>query len=685
MKKQVNDILRSYQKSLAGCLEKNRQVKQDVLFAFIRGEQWDGCEYKDKFKSKPKMEYNKIGRAINRLAGQYSREGFQARIISNSDLATDEDAELLQARWRNDINSGNAKEAFDNSFREAAAGGFGAVKLVAKYEDEEEPDQQKQNICIEPVYSAASSVVFSVGAIEKDKGDATECWQLLRVNREATEEEYDVDLVSFPSGTNDGNGYYEELDATKDAYIAHYWEVRKVKVTTFDFNNGELIIERRSRKYTAKDGSSFTKEEVDNFKDNYEYTERTKTVKEVWHSLIDGEQYLTKPVKTPFKRVPIIPQYGYYDVIDGIDYYYGEVQNSKDVQMLTNMLVSGIVEPMSKRQIQIPEYAPEQLAGGLGKNIANEQVNDAAFRITRAIKDQNGTPIHFGPTGYVNPPELPSTVTIGMQMLEQMNNEQNGTGQSTLPSNTSAEAVLQVNQRQDDAYQPIFQNAMHLHKAVCQAWIPAAQELLFAPGRSIRVMSEEGNYSQVETMQMAEVNGEYGPYKNNPRGKYDVIVKAGEADKATREAERDMALQMLGMVDTNSEEGQEIVAAAILSTTGASTAAARKIARFKQMARMISFGIDPDPKTEEERQQMQMIMQQMQQPQQPDAMTIAAMAEQTKAQSDMLDSQVKAYNAETQRAKVQIDAQKAGAEIALKTAQTNGTELDNVLKFAGQQ
>ena len=81
----------------------------------------------------------------------------------------------------------------------------------------------------------------------------------------------------------------------------------------------------------------------------------------------------------------------------------------------------------------------------------------------------------------------------------------------------------------------------------------------------------------------------------------------------------------------------------------------------------------------------QMIMQQMQQPQQPDAMTIAAMAEQTKAQSDMLDSQVKAYNAETQRAKVQIDAQKAGADIALKTAQTNGTELDNVLKFAGQQ
>jgi hypothetical protein len=87
-----------------------------------------------------------------------------------------------------------------------------------------------------------------------------------------------------------------------------------------------------------------------------------------------------------------------------------------------------------------------------------------------------------------------------------------------------------------------------------------------------------------------------------------------------------------------------------------------------------------EPETDEEKQ----MVQEAQQSQQPDAMTIAAMAEKDKAQADLMnaqtsqmsaqsdmqvsaaETQIKAFDSETKRMQVQVDAQEAGAVIKLK-------------------
>ena len=93
------------------------------------------------------------------------------------------------------------------------------------------------------------------------------------------------------------------------------------------------------------------------------------------------------------------------------------------------------------------------------------------------------------------------------------------------------------------------------------------------------------------------------------------------------------------------------------------------------------------------------MMQQAQQNKQPDAMTMATMAEmekanaakmevqrktqadQFKAQTDQAKTQVSAFEAQTNRMAVQVDAQEAGATIDFKRSQTLGNDIDNRLKI----
>lgn len=670
--KDIKDIIEDFGYAVDGSYELNSKVQDDIKFAFVDGNQWSGS-YNDNFRGRPKPENNQVRIAVNRLLGQYDRQEFNAKIMSDSDDATDEDAELLQARWRNDYSKSLGFEAYHNAALEAFTGGFGAFKLTSKFEDEETPDVNRQYLCVEPIYSAASSVVFNAGALRKDKADAKQCWQLLRVNRRETENEYDVTIKDFPEATNSSLEWLFTGN-NRDTYIAHYWEVIEQSYTVFVFD--DYKIEKRGRKYFDENNEEIEKDLVDSMKESIDYTQYKRKVKEVWHAIIDGEQFITKPQKTPFKRIPVIPQYGYWTVVDGKEYYTGIATQMKDPQMFMNMYFGALMEILGERQTSIPEYAPEQLADGLGWNIANEKKNNAAYRITNPALDGSGNPVHFGPVGMVAPPEVGSGLMSAGQYLTYAQDLQGGTGQSTLPANASAEAVKEINQRADDVYQPLFQNAIQSIRALCMAWIPAAQKLYFTQERELRVVGEDGSVSQVRTLEYTEKDGQYGPFKNTAKGRYDVTVKAGESYQGKKEAERKAAMEILQYTDTASPIGQMALNTAILSTTGEGTQDMRRIARMQNLRIMLTSGIEPDIKTDEEAQFVQMLMQQMQQPQQPDANTLLAQAEMEKAKADQMDAEVKAFDAETKRMKVMVDAEKVGAEINNKDADTMNKMLD---------
>ena len=275
---------------------------------------WDGA-YGDKFKNKPKPQFNKLWRSINRIASDINDMELNAVIVSNSHEATDDGAELLQRKYRNDWQNSDGPEASEIATMEACVGGFGATKWVAKYEDEENPDPDRQYLCAEIVNSACTSVFFDAGSNRKDKGDSRWGWHIIRTNRKAREEEFGVDIVSF-FDAHKSSGVISnavERQTEKDIYLAHYYEVIEKKLRVHDFTalNGIKITSGDGIKDEA--GNSYTREDLKEIREIYaeEIGEDApvieKVVKYVEYALADGEKYLTKPQRTPFKRVPYLP------------------------------------------------------------------------------------------------------------------------------------------------------------------------------------------------------------------------------------------------------------------------------------------------------------------------------------------------------------------------------------------
>lgn len=682
--KDISDILIDFNRAIAGSYERNMQCLEDIEFANVPGSQWKGADL-DQFKNKPKPENNKIARQVNRVLGQYQRLELNAKIIGSSDDATDEDADLLQSRWRNDFQSSDGVEAVNNAAFEAFYGGFGAIKLQAEYEDDESPDDDYQSICVKSVWSAASSVVYNAGAIRKDKADAKQCWQLIRANRQEIEDEYGVLVSSF----NPSTAWFDWCgDSTKDIYVAHYYEVVEKKIKTYDF--GDMVITKEGRKLRDEFGERVEQEDFDILMSINDPEIKTKKVKEVWHALLSGDKVLEKPHKTPFKRVPIIPQYGYHCVINGTEYYCGEVARQRDNQRFHNMMYGALMSIVAQPQSDQDIYAPEQVQRFAEMHSKNA-IEVFPYLLADPILDANKNPVHFGPVGKKTPPQIGTGLATALQFVEGATAEQGGMGQSTLPSNTSGEAILQVNERQDDSYQPMFQNGCQTLRAACDAWIPAAQKIYFSSARRLRVMAMDGRYSTEETLQYTMGDdGEYGPFKNTGRGKYDVVVKAGESYKTKKQEEKAQALEVLKFADTSTPMGQMALLSAVMSIQGEGSQQMRRLARAEQIKLMLSNGMDPEPANDDEKELVAKLQQQMQQQQMMAQQQQEQMMQQTvmaegqarlmegqaalmNEQNDAVSNQIKLRKVIDDEAKTQIEAAKAGVEI-------QGKKIDNIQK-----
>ncbi len=347
------------------------------------------------------------------------------------------------------------------------------------------------------------------------------------------------------------------------------------------------------------------------------------------------------------------------------------------------------MEIMSKPQVPKPEYLAEQIAKHASSR-ARADIDNVPFIMSDAAQLPDGS-VAVGPIGMSQPP----MIGTGLQTAGAFLNEQlvtgSAMGQATVPSSASGQAIQQVNERQDDALLPIVKNVLHSIRAACETWIPAAQKLYFTNSRRIRILEQDGKYSQLTTLKMTTTpEGETGPYGNNARGRYAVEVEQGEAYKDQRTAERESVIELLQYAGTDTEFGQLLTLQAMTLTNGEGTSDAKTIARYKMLDIMINSGIQFEPENEEEEAYVEQKIQQLQeqaknQPQDPmmmqaEASLILAQAEQTKAQTDYLDKQIDMYNAETQRTKVLGDLEAKGIQLNQKEVEMQMKAVSEVTK-----
>lgn len=633
--------------------EMRDRCREDFERFYLDGGWWSGSWGKQ-YANKPKPEFNRVWRDINRIIGSVNDMEFNAVISSNSEDATDEGAELLQRRWRNDFMNSEGVEANETATREALVGGFGALKVVSKYEDEEDPDPNYQYLCLEQISSACSSVYYDAGAIKKDKSDAKYGWHLIRTNRRMIEEELgEKDLVSFASPAYDRFQNEIDYDSSRDIFLAHFYELVEKTIVEHDFTLIGAPVITSGDGITDQFGESYTRDDLKELKDVHlnaigeEVPTKRRKVKFVEYALADGNRYLMKKQKQPFKRIPLIPFYGYYTEINGKEYYCGEVRKRTDAEMFHNMFGSTMMEIMSKPQVPKPEYLPEQIARHANQR-SRADLDNVPFVLSDIAYDKTGNPI-VGPIGQTQPPQIGTGLAAAGQFLNDQIQQGSAIGANTAPSNTSGEAIQQVNERQDDTILPAVKSITHSIKASCSTWIPAAQKIYFSKSRKIRVQEVDGNYSQVSTMEMTALpDGRIGPYGNNPIGKYSVSVKTGEAYKDSRKAQRETMIEMLNYVDSATDLGQMIAMSALTLTDGEGGDKVREIAKYKMIDTQIGMGVPINQQdfSEEELQYIQSKMMQIQEQQQQAAMNDPMMM-QAQAQAQLAE-------AETVKAQAQV-------------------------------
>ena len=157
--------------------ETRLQCLEDRRFYSIAGAQWEG-PLGEQFDNRPRLEFNKVHLAVIRIINEYRNNRITVDFQTPDGSTDDEMADACDGLFRADEKYSTADEAYDNAFEEAVGGGFGAFRLCAKYENEDDDEDDRQRVHIEPIVDADSCVFFDLSAKRYDKADAKHCFVL---------------------------------------------------------------------------------------------------------------------------------------------------------------------------------------------------------------------------------------------------------------------------------------------------------------------------------------------------------------------------------------------------------------------------------------------------------------------------------------------------------------------------
>jgi len=332
------------------------QCLQDRRFYSIAGAQWEG-PLGEQFENKPKFEVNKIHLAVIRIINEYRNNRITVDFVSKEGKEYDKLADTCDGLYRADEQDSGAEEAYDNAFEEGVSGGFGAWRLRTVYENEEDEEDEKQRIRIEPIFDADSSVFFDLNAKRQDKADAKRCFVITSMTRQAYKDEWGDDPASWPKEVHQ----YEFDWLTPDVvFVAEYYRVEETRETVYVW---ETIDGEEERYKDADFEADETLEERLMAVGSREVRQKNIKRRRVRKYILSGAKILEDCGFIAGKCIPIVPMYGKRWFVDNVERCMGHVRLAKDAQRLKNMQLSKLGEISALSSVEKPILTPEQVAG----------------------------------------------------------------------------------------------------------------------------------------------------------------------------------------------------------------------------------------------------------------------------------------------------------------------------------
>lgn len=638
------------------------QCLQDRRFYSLAGAQWEG-PLGEQFENKPRFEVNKIALSVIRIINEYRNNRIGVDFVSKDGTENDKLSATCNGLYRADERDSGAEEAYDNGFEEAVGGGFGAWRLRTVYEDDEDDENDRQRIRIEPIFDADSSVFFDLDAKRQDKADAKYCFVLYSMSFQAYRDEFNDDPTTWPKDIQQS-----EFDwCTPDVvYVAEYYRVEEVRETVRIFTT----IDGEEERYTQADfDADETLEETLMAVGTVEVRQKRTKRRKIHKYIMSGGGILEDAGYIAGKNIPIVPVYGKRWFVDNVERCMGQVRLAKDPQRLKNMQLSKLGEISALSSVEKPILLPEQVSGHQVM-WAEDNLRNYPYLLVNPITGPNGETQAAGPVAYTKSPQIPPAMAALLQLTEQDMAEILGSNQQgdKMVSNISGKAVELIQTRLDMQSFIYMTNMAKAVRRCGEIWLSMAKDIYVEEKRKMKTIGSMEEISSVELMKPV-IDAESGElvYENDlSNATFDVAVDVGPSFSSRRDATV-RALTGMMQVTTDPQTQQVLQAMAIMNMDGEGIDDVREYFR-KQL---VQLGVLQP--TEEEQQEMMMAMQN----QQPDPQSAYLMAEAGKAEALTIKAQAdteytlarsqetRAKTAET-LSNIDIDQRKSAIESAEK-------------------
>jgi hypothetical protein len=644
------------------------QCLQDRRFYSLAGSQWEGPLW-DQYENKPKFEVNKIMLAVIRVVNEYRNNRITVDFVSKDGMENDKLAEVCDGLYRADEQASVADEAYDNAFEEAVGGGIGAWRLRTVYENEEDPEDDRQRIRIEPIFDADSSVFFDLQAKRQDKSDARFCFVVTSMTQQAYKDTWGDDPASWPKIIHQ----YEFDWCTPDVvYVAEYYKIEEKtetirifqtitgeeeRYTKVDFDNDEMLEETLAAIGTV------------------EVRQRKIKTKRVRKYIMSGGKILEDAGYIAGKCIPIVVVYGKRWFVDNVERCMGHVRLAKDAQRLKNMQLSKLGEISALSSVEKPILTPEQVAGHQVM-WAEDNLKDYPYLLINPITDQNGNQAVSGPVAYTRSAAIPPAMAALLQITETDMQDilGNPAGADKMVSNISGKAVEMIQARVDGQAFIYMSNFAKGMKRCGEIWLSMAKDIYIEDKRKMKTIAPTGEAGMVELMQpnIDQETGAVVMENDLTSATFDVIADVGPSSSTKRQATVRALTGML-QITQDPETAQVLTAMAMMNMEGEGISDANAYFRKK----LLRMGVVKPTDNEAEE-----LMAEMQgAPQDPNAMYLQAAAEEAtaKAAKARADTVETVASAELKRAQTLETLGKVD-ETAQNMALTNAEAVQEILQ-----
>ena len=530
----------------------------DRRFCSLAGAQWEG-PLGQQFENKPRFEVNKVHMAVQRIINEYRNNRIGVYFVSKEGEEYDKLADTCAGLYRSDEQSPTAEEAYDNAFEEAVMGGFGAWRLRTEYQNEEDPEEDKQRVCIEPIFDADTSVYFDLGAKRQDKADAKRCFVLTSMTYDAYKAEWNDDPSTWPKTiTRSQFDWY----TPSVVYVAEYYVVEEVSQQI-----------RIYRDFSGKEeslGPDELDEEEEMLATGWKEVRRKKVkARKVRKYIMSGAKILEDCGYIAGKNIPIIPVYGKRWFVDNVERCMGHVRLAKDAQRLKNMQLSKLGEIAALSAVEKPILLPEQVAGHQ-LMWAEDNLKNYPYLLINPITDSNGNTAPGGPVAYTKPPSIPPSMAALLQITEADMQEILGSPQQgdKMVSHLSGKTVELIQQRLDMQTFIYMSNMAKAVKRCGEIWLSIARDIFVEQGRKMKSIASNGKMEPVELMKpMVNEEGEIEYENDLSDADYDVQVLVGPSSQTKRGATVRALTDMMTLTQ-DPEMTQVLSAMAMLNMEG---------------------------------------------------------------------------------------------------------------------